>query len=619
MAALAIVCAAAYAGVVRCGFINAYDDFTYITNNPVVKAGLTAKGFLWAFAETGKVSGNWHPLTWLSHMLDVELFGLRPASHHITSLLLHIANTVLLFVLFARMTKSNWRSALVAALFALHPLHVESVAWVAERKDVLSTFFMMLSMLAYTRYVESPSVKRYLPVFAAYALGLMSKPMLVSMPILLVLLDVWPLGRLQVTGDRLQKGRDASLASSSLSTSLLEKLPLFALSAGSCVVALIAQRHGEAVARLDLLPVWARLGNAVISYASYLGKTLAPVDLVLPYSHPGTHFSRWEALGSAALLLAISAIAWRLRAKYANLIVGWLWYVLTLVPVIGIVQVGSQGMADRYTYIPLIGVFAAVVWLIPEPASKDRGRARAIAVVSVAVLLALAVGTWRQVRYWRNSVALFSHAVACTSNNGLAELGLGVALATDERYADAIPHLRARLKLAPEDALARFHLAYALMRLDRLDEAIEEYTIGLRHEPGDPQAHYQLAVALHKSGRLREAVKNYRATLQAKPDREDAANALAWILATTSDRTLRDPSEALILARRACERTDYKVPEVVDTLAAAYAGTGDFEKALENAENALKMAEKAGDRALARDVETRVRLYRSGKAYFAER
>lgn len=424
------------------GFVN-LDDGIYVTGNPMVKKGLTGEGFAWAW--TANVANNWHPLTVLSHMLDCTLFGLNAAGHHGTSLLLHMANVLLLFEVLRRMTGAPWRSAAVAGLFAVHPLHVESVAWVAERKDVLSAFFWILAMGVWSRYARQPSVGRYLLVALMMTLGLMAKPMVVTLPFALLLLDVWPLRRMR-TG-----------------WLIVEKLPLLALSAAASLVTIRYQT--TSLVPLEILPWRVRLANAAISYAVYLGKTVLPRKLAVFYPIP-IEIPAWKAVGAAVLIFALTALAlWRAR-EVPWLLVGWLWFLGTLVPVIGLVQVGRQAMADRYTYIPSIGLFLAVCWGLPALVANRRWRA-ALAGATVLILLLLTAATWVQVRHWSNSVTLFRHALAVTRGNYVAHVALAKALASRRDWAGAAEHYRAALRMRPRLREARLGLEEALSKSGR--------------------------------------------------------------------------------------------------------------------------------------------------------
>lgn len=434
---LAALTFAAYFSVLSNGFVS-YDDGKYVTENPHLRAGLSTDTVVWAF--TTFRASNWHPLTWLSHAFDVQLYGMNPLGHHLTSLLLHIANVVLLYWLLFRMTTSPWKSAFVAALFAVHPLHVESVAWVAERKDVLSTFFWMLTMLAYVRYAESPSAGCYLPVIILFAIGLLAKPMLVTLPLVLLLLDYWPLRRGPILGR------------------LTEKIPLLVLAAGSCVVTFVAQRSGGSVADLGRFTLAERIGNALVSYVTYIGKAFWPSKLACFYPHPGSGLPAWQPILAAVGLIGFTGIVIKLSVRRPYLLTGWLWYLVALVPVIGFVQVGFQAMADRYTYIPLIGIFVMIAWGIPEsmgaceyegvsarkrpPArsrplrhSQTRTPTHSHTLLAATAALVLAVLAWRtsvEVRYWHDEVTLFERALAVTHGNYVAHNNLGRALA-DQR------------------------------------------------------------------------------------------------------------------------------------------------------------------------------------------
>ncbi len=432
-AGLALLTLLAFLPVVGNGFV-LLDDGLYVTANDQVRQGITREGLAWVW--TANVANNWHPLTVLSHMLDVQIFGVRPAGHHLTSLLLHLANVLLLFEVLRRMTGAAWRSAAAAALFAVHPLHVESVAWVAERKDALSAFFWILAMSGYGRYVLRPSMGRYLAVVAAMILGLMAKPMVVTLPFVLLLLDVWPLGRLRFEpgwGRRL--GRLA-----------VEKLPLFGLSAAGSLITLRFQT--TSLADLEVVPWSLRIANAAVSYAAYLGNTLVPRNLAVFYPLQ-LEVSGGRAAGAFALIAILTALAlWRIR-KAPWLGVGWLWFLGTLVPVIGLVQVGRQAMADRYTYLPSIGLFLAVCWGLAELARNHAGRRAALGAASLAAILALAFVTRAQVGHWSTSVTLFRHAVEVTRNNYVAHVGLAKALMQEQNWTEAAEHYRAALVLRP--------------------------------------------------------------------------------------------------------------------------------------------------------------------------
>ena len=458
---LALLTLAVYLPVLANGFTR-FDDPYYVTRNAWVKAGLTWDGFVWALG--ANVASNWHPLTLLSHMLDVELFGMDPLGHHLTSLLLHTASTVLLFEVLRRMTGEVWRSAAVAALFAVHPTHVESVAWVAERKDVLSGLFWMLTLLAWERWVRQPSRKRYAAVALFLAAGLLSKPMVVTLPCVLLLLDVWPLKR----GIRIK-----------------EKLPLFGLVAASCLVTVIAQ--SGAIGLASRFPMKFRLANAVLSYVAYVGKTVLPTKLAVFYPMP-SEFPAWKVAGAVLLLLVLTALAFKL-GRYA--VVGWLWFLGTLVPVIGIVQVGGQAFADRYTYLPTIGLFLIAAWALPRWALW-------------VPLIALSIVTSFQIRHWENSETLFRHAAAVTERNFIAHLNLAQIHAERGDRAEALEHFRITLSIRPTMWQAQASLGNTLRRWGRPDKALPHLRNAVRLRPHDPRLRRILAEAESESRGMSE-------------------------------------------------------------------------------------------------------------------
>ena len=399
-------------------------------------------------------------------MLDCHLFGTNAGWHHLTNLLLHIANTLLLFAVLKQMTAALWRSAFVAALFALHPLHVESVAWIAERKDVLSTLFWLLTMIAYVSYVRHPSIIRYLLAILVFALGLMAKPMLVTLPFVLLLLDYWPLGRLRLRGDVNRK---------SWSRPVREKVPFFILSAISSVVTFLVQQKGGAMSRLDWIPLIIRFGNAFVSYVKYIGKMFWPSRLAVLYPYPADMALLWPMM-SALVLLAVSVLVIRLAPKYKYLLVGWLWYLGTLFPVIGLVQVGSQALADRYTYIPLIGLFIIIGWVLPDLLSKWQYRRTTLGISAGIVLVAMLLCTRMQVSHWRNSKSLFEHALNVTEGNYVAHCSLAYALQQQDELDQAITHNRHALRINPNYPKAHFSLGLVLLKKGNLTEAAAHFT-----------------------------------------------------------------------------------------------------------------------------------------------
>ncbi|MFH1580990.1 MAG: tetratricopeptide repeat protein, partial [Pseudomonadota bacterium] len=496
-------------------FVN-YDDNDYITENQHVQAGLTLKSIAWAFTSTH--ASNWHPLTWLSHMLDCQIYGLNPGGHHFTSVLFHTLNSILLFLVFKRMTGAFWKSAFVAALFALHPLHVESVAWASERKDVLSTFFWMLTMGAYILYVKNPGIKKYLLTVLLFALGLMAKPMLITLPFVLLLLDYWPLGRFNKW---------------SLAYPLVrEKIPLFVLAAVSSVVTFFVQQSGGAVRSLDVLPLFVRISNALVSYISYIVKMVLPYNLAVLYPHP-KDFPMWQVAGACLLLVFISFMAIRTVRRHPYFAVGWLWYLGTLVPVIGLVQVGLQSMADRYTYIPLTGIFIIIAWGISDLAAgwRYRYKKETLAAASAVLMLILMVATWFQLRHWTNSITLFSHAINVTENNSVAHNNLGSAFADQGKASETIKHYIEALRIDPMYADAHYNLGNAFVRQGRISEAIKHYTEALCINPVDADAHNNLGNVLADQGRIPEAIKYYAEALRIRPNYAKAHNNLGNVLA----------------------------------------------------------------------------------------
>ena len=483
---LILLTTAAYGPIWRNDFIN-YDDNVYVTGNDHVKAGLSPKGIAWAFTSTEAL--NWHPLTWISLQLDYQLYGLRAWGFHLTNLLLHTANSLLLFGVLQQMTGAVWRSALVAALFALHPLHVESVAWIAERKDVLSTLFWMLTLAAYLRYVRRPSVLRYLLVMLTLALGLMAKAMLVTLPCVLLLLDYWPLGRFQRNNDETPmtndegspKPQDRGPSSFGLwhyfvirrwSFVIWEKVPLFVLAAACSAMVIFAQQRGGALESLEQLSLSSRVSNALVSSVQYIVKMFWPSGLAPFYPHPRESLSWWQAAGAGLLLISISALALRLAGRRAYLIVGWLWYLGTLAPVIGIVQVGEQAMADRYTYVPLIGLFILLVWAIADLAAPWPALKVMLLPTTAGALLICLVLTWLQVRIWHDSRSLWEHTLRVTAGNYVAENNLGFTFLQEGNMPEAERHFRQAVRIKPDYARAYSSLGLALDKQEKIPEAI---------------------------------------------------------------------------------------------------------------------------------------------------
>jgi tetratricopeptide (TPR) repeat protein len=537
-----------YASVWHHGFVN-FDDDDYVTANPVVLRGLTWHGVAWAFTTEHAV--NWHPLTWLSHMLDVQLFGLDPGPHHLTNLLFHIANTLLLFGLLNRMTGALGRSAFVAGLFAVHPLHVESVAWVAERKDVLSTFFWMLTLWAYVEYVKRPDLRRpglrrYAAVLLFFALGLMAKQMLVTLPFVLLLLDFWPLGRVGMGSN---PAGGSALSSDRWATAVRlgwEKLPLLALSVVSSVVTFVIHQRGGAVIILSAIPLNLRVENALVSYVAYIGKMLWPARLAVLYPYAQS-LPGWWVAGGFLVLMGISVVVIRAASRHPYLPVGWFWYLGTLVPVIGLIQVGDQAMADRYTYVPFIGLFIIVAWGVPDLLVRWPLRRIVLPAAASLLILACAITARGQLQYWENSTTLWTHALAVTTGNDIAHNNLGAALADQGKTEEAIAHYSEALRIKPDYADAHNNLGVALAGEGKLDEAIAHYSEALRIRPDYADAHSNLGIALANQGKLDEAIAQFNEALRIKPDSAKAHNNLGVALASQGklDEAIAHFTEAL--------------------------------------------------------------------------
>ena len=550
LAALVLLTLVSYRHIATNGFV--FDDGFYLVQNRHVQQGLDAESLKWAF--TAFYGANWQPLTWLSSMLDYQLYGPNPVGHHATNLLFHLANTVLLLLVFRRMTGSLWKSAFVAAVFALHPLHVESVAWASERKDVLSTFFMLATIWAYSRYAESPSLHGYVLAAFAFALGLMAKPMLVSLPILLLLLDFWPLRRTTLTGGSL-----------SLRKLLWEKTPLFALSLASCIVTYLAQKSGGAVVELEKFPVALRVANAAVSYAAYIWRTVWPMGLAAYYPYPREGVPALTLAIALLVMTAVSVLVIRQARSRPYLLVGWLWYVITLVPVIGIVQVGEQSMADRYMYIPLIGLTVMAAWGAADLLQRRPARQATMGLsgVSAVALLAFVLTTSAQVRYWQSDYTLFRRVVEVAPGSALAYSNYGLELAkrgdhsgaieqyekaiqADPNYVQSYVNLGNALKETgkPEEALEQYRKAldinpnYADAQVAAAniaaehgdaDAALQEYTKVLESDPDNAEAHYNLGLVFSRQGKIDDAVKHFERAVELNPDFDKAHHNLATI------------------------------------------------------------------------------------------
>jgi tetratricopeptide (TPR) repeat protein len=629
---LAFVTLVVYLPVTRDAFIN-YDDQLYVTENRTVQNGLTWAGVKWAFT-TGHAS-NWHPVTWLSHMTDCELFGLNPGAHHFVNVLFHAANTALLFVLLLHLTGTLWPSTFVAALFAWHPLHVESVAWIAERRDVLSTFFALLALLSYARYVRENCGRSFWLALIFFALGLMSKPMLVTLPFVMLLLDYWPLQRFSLSTFRLRF--------------LLEKWPFFLLTAASCVTTFLVQSQagGKAVISLEQVSLYYRLCNVATCYGRYLLKIIWPRDLAVFYPLPDKIPALAIAAAVAALIF-ISVAVWLARRRSPYLLVGWLWFLGTLLPVIGLVQVGGAAMADRYTYIPAIGIFIAVAFGVRDLADRFPFSKPAATVAAVLILGGSIFATENQLRYWRDSESLFRHAVAVTKDSDVAHINLGAALQSKGKLNEALTEDRIAEKLAPgryhihnnlgnilndlgrpEEALVEYRTAVRLdptlpflhnslgttfAELGRFDEAIGEFSEAARLDPAYAPPYFETGKALLKQGRDAEAIDRFRDALRLDPDNFQILAYVANVLAADENSEIRDGKTALVLAIKAKMLTGGAQPSALDALGMACAETGDFTNAVDVTRRALDLANAAKMKGL-EPLQQRLEFYKNHRPW----
>ncbi len=607
----------------RHDFVN-FDDNKYIYENAQVSRGLSFQGIAWAFTHVH--SENWHPLTTITHMLDCQLYGLRAGGHHFTNIVLHSVAVVLLFLVLQQMTGGPssprdesvsprrpdwtgniWRSAFVAALFAIHPMRVESVAWIAARKDLLSGVFFMLTLLAYVRYTRAPSVSRYVLLAILFACGLMSKPMLVTLPFVLLLLDYWPLDRSRRSEVRDQKP-EAGFKRQSWINLILEKTPLFALSAASCAVTILAQR--PTISSLAGLPLPWRVGNAIVTTVNYVGQLIWPANLAVLYPHPRGEQSGWLISGAAFAIVAITVLAVFFRKKYPYLLVGWLWYVGMLVPVLGLVQVGLQGHADRYTYLPHIGILIALTWGVADLTERWRQRELILKGSAATAIVILTACSYRQATYWRDSISLWAHTLAVTSNNDTAHLCMAEALLQRGRLDEAIVHSQAAIAIRPENAGAYGRVPVVLSD-KQAQSAVAYWENRLKSSGLDTDAHNNLGVVLVQSGDPRGAIAQWEASLAIKPNDGNAQNNLAWVLATYPDATIRNGNRAVELAEKAAALPGGQDPIVLRTLAAAYAETGQFSRAIETAEHAAELATARQNPSLAETLQNEIALYRA--------
>ena len=518
-------------------FIN-FDDNEYVTESSLVQSGLTTESIIQAF--TTMHFGGWLPMTSLSYVLDYELYGLNPTGYLLTNLFFHIANSLLLFLFLLRMTGAIWQSAFVAAMFAFHPLNVESVAWISERKNVLSTLFWLMTMWTYVHYAEKPTLKRYGLVFLFFTLGLMSKPMLVTLPFVLLLLDYWPLRRLNFEQERSRNEiLEKNIARRSEFFQLvLEKIPLFLLSMGSSMMTIYFAKNyfttNSLSGSFNPLSLQARLTNAVVSYIEYLGKMFWPAKLSLFYPHPINALPLWQGILCGITLVGITIISIRLIRKAPYFAVGWFWYLGTLVPVIGIVQVGGQAMADRFTYIPLIGMFIIIAWGVPELISKWCYKKKALSVSAGIIIFALLITTWKQVSHWKSSITIFKHAIRVTDKKypsfSLVYNNLGIALFADAKNEESISHYKMAIKTNPAHDKPYYNMGIALSAKKKNDEAIFHYKLAIKLNPNFTNAHYNLGIILLERGAMKEAVYHFRETVRLRPEFVKARDYLEFAL-----------------------------------------------------------------------------------------
>jgi tetratricopeptide (TPR) repeat protein len=619
-----------------------FDDKPYISQNPSVQAGLTSDSLRYALTTTD--GSNWHPLTWLSWLFEASVFGMKPFFFHLDNVILHAANAVLLFWALRFMSGAVWRSALVAGLFALHPLHVESVAWASERKDVLSTLFGFLTILAYIRYARRPTWLRYLFVAIAFAASLLSKSMLVTLPAVLLLLDYWPMGRFV----QLASQAKGNFAPVSLRAAVLEKLPLAVLAFASTIITLKAQAAGSSSMPWADWPL--RVENAIYAYVWYIGKMLWPIGLCAYYPYPRELFPGWEIILASLFFLGATAVSVRWSRVRPYVFVGWFWYVGTLLPVIGIVPVvGGQAMADRYTYVPLVGLFIIGSWGLAELASHVRLPATIPATLACGVLAFFFAATWVQAGYWQDGLTLWDHAVAVSDRNYLAENSLGLALKEKGQTAQAVEHYLKAITANPNYDLAHANLGQVFAEQGKLTEAAEQFRLATTLEPqrpgnwynlgavratqedyadavacfertialqpNSPLCYYDLAHALQELGRPQEARAMYEQAVAKEPRFVPLFNQSAWQLATSPDPRARNGRRALELAKKACAAAKNTNPDYLDTLAAAYAELGRFDEAVASARLALQILEKSHTVGDAQGIRRRLECYEARQPY----
>jgi protein O-mannosyl-transferase len=592
---LLVLTVAAYWPTFSNDFVN-YDDPRYVVQNPLVTKGLALPNIALAFRTT--MEANWHPITWISHMADVQFFGLKAAGHHASSLFLHCLNVLLLFLLLDSATGFRWRSALVAALFAIHPLNVECVAWISERKSLLSTTFLLLAFSAYGWYVKKPGIVRYLAVVVLYALGLSSKPMIITFPFLLLLIDYWPLNRLPIPANK-------DLASgflNKLTRLTLEKAPLFLLAIASGWITLYAQRAGGAVATSAGLPLAQRIPNAVYSYLLYILNGLWPVRLAVFYPHPENSLALWKPIVAAFFLIAVTCLVWLHREK-RHLVTGWLWYLGTLVPVIGMVQVGRQALADRYAYLPLLGLFVMIIWSVAAILPRFPRAAKLPVPVSALVLLFFGALTWWQTTFWKNSISLFSRTLEVTRNNYLAENNLGMAYSAAGQERPAFEHFQEAVRLRPKFSTAHYNLGLSLRTRDKLPAARKEFELAIEYAT-DPvelaQAHHNLGIALYEQHQFEPARRELSQAIAIAPDKENS-----FLARGMTEFELQDYSAAGADFQRASAIR--LTPQAIFWIGRTREAMGDFNGAAAAYQDTLRMSPSFGE------AQQRLEAIQSGK------
>jgi tetratricopeptide (TPR) repeat protein len=672
-AALVIATLVAYEPI-RHNYFVSYDDDLYIMKNPAVTGGITQDSVILAF--TKPYAANWHPLTWLSHMLDYRLFGLNPAGHHLVSVAIHIVNALLLLWILTNITGTIWPSAFVAAVFALHPLQVESVAWAAERKTVLSGLFWLLTIAAYVRYTRQPGFLRYLLVLLVFGLCIMTKPIVVTLPLVLLLMDYWPL-------ERIRQGQSVAATSKSAIWLIAEKAPLLAMSAFLSVMTIFAQRSGGAIPTLENLPLDYRIANAFVSYVKYIGKLIWPSGLAVFYPPSHSNLLNTTTLICAFIFILISAVSIYTGRRKKYIAVGWLWFAGTLVPMIGLVQVGDQAMANRYMYLPMLGLLIIIAMAGKELIAKLPQLKTIAAITGATVILSLLILTQMQVRHWRNSITLFEYALSVTEDNAITEnsyacalfnedrldeaerhfgnalrinpafdtalihlariylkegrhneaistyeelikrnyktaelyYNLAMALGIQEKYNDSIKYFSKSLELSPDDPDTHNKMGIILLAAGKTDEAIGQFNESLRIEADQSVVYENLGTAYNRLGKYELAIQNWNRAIELNPGNIDALDKAGWFLATCGEESVENANQAIAYARRACELTKYAVPEFLDTLGVACAASGKFADAKAAAEKALNLARKTGKEGLAGEIENRIKLYEARQPY----